>query len=236
MEKAYRWNDYFERVRGLPREEIKKEMDFKIKTEQGLKVVRHAVLADAENSGWVDLLRKNPLHGHLNDLCDRRRLGPLLSWIEKDRTRARDALRRLWADDSGTATTNASTEETLERIRVFADGLPPGIGRPGGHMTVTSVLLMALGAERHPPFGTRAFDKTYEKIGYGPLPRKRTEAELYKCALGFLDRLIKETEMRGLDLPTNRLEAQSVVWRVSLQWRQERNKKKQGPKQSLTRT
>ncbi len=225
MKKAYRWGDYFERVRGLPREEIKKELDFKIKTEQGLKAVRSAVLADAENSGWVDLLRKNPLHGHLNDLCNWRRLGPLLSWIEKDRTGARDALRRLWADDNGTATTNASTEEMFERIRVFADGLHQEIRGPGGRMTVISVLLMARGAERHPPFGTRVFDKTYKEIGYGPLPRKRTEAELYKCALGFIDRLIKETEMRGLDLPTNRLEAQSVVWRVALQWRQERNKK-----------
>lgn len=234
MGKAYRWDDYFERVRRLPREEIKKELDFKIKTEQGLKVVRRAVLADDENSGWVDLLRKSPLHRHLNDLCHWRRLGLLLSWIEENRTGARDALRRLWADDSGTATTNAPTEETFERIRVFADELPPKIRRPGGHMTVISVLLMALGAKRHPPFGTRAFDKTYKKIGYGPLPRKRTEADLYKCALGFLDRLIKETEMRGLDLPTNRLEAQSVVWRVALPWRQER-KKKQGPNRSLAR-
>lgn len=229
------WNWYIEHVRRLTREEIKKELDFKIKTEQGLKAVRSAVLADAENSGWVDLLRKNPLHGYLNDLCDWRRLGPLLSWIEKDRTRARDALRRLWADDSGTATTNASTEEMFERIRVFADGLHQEIRGPGGRMTVISVLLMARSAERYPPFRTMAFEETYKKIDYRRLPRKRTEADLYKCALGFLDRLIKETEMRGLDLPTNRLEAQSVVWRVALQWRQERNKKKQGPKRSLTR-
>lgn len=230
------WNWYFERVRRLTREEIAKELNLKIETEQGLKAVRHAVLADDENSGWVDLLRESPLHRHLNDLCDRRRLSPLLSWIEEDRTRARDALRRLWADDNGTAATNAPTEETFERIRVFVDELPhQGIGRPGGRMTVISVLLMALGAKRHPPFSTRAFDKTYEKIGYGPLPRKRTEVDLYKCALGFLDRLIKETKMRRLDLPTNRLEAQSVVWRVALPWRQERNKKKQGPKRSLTR-
>ena len=234
MKKAYRWDDYFERVRGLPREKIKAELERKIKTEQGLRAVRAAMLDG--NSGWVDLLRKSPLHGHLKYFAGWREFEPLLPWIEKNRTGARDALRRLWADDNGTATTNASTEETFERIRVFADELPTKIRRPGGRMKVISVLLMALGAERHPPFGTRAFDKTYEKIGYGPLPRKRTEADLYKCALGFLDRLIKETEMRGLDLPTNRLEAQSVVWRVSLQWRQERNKKKQGPKRSLTRT
>ena len=233
MKKAYRWGDYFERVRGLPREEIKKELDFKIKTEQGLKAVRSAVLADAENSGWVDLLRESPLHGHLNDLCDWRRLGPLLSWIEKNRTGARDALRHLWVDDNGAATTNALTEGTFERIRVFANGLPQEIRGPGGRTTVTSVLLMARGAERYPPFRTMAFEETYKKIDYRRLPRKGTDAaDLYKHALGFLDRLIEET---GPDLPTNRLEAQSVVWRVALQWRQERNKKKQGPKRSLTR-
>ena len=226
------WNWYIERVRRLTREEIAKELNLRIETEQGLKAVRHAVLADDESSGWVDLLRESPLHGRLNYLCGWRELGPLLSWIKEDRTRARDALRRVWADDNGTAATNAPTEETFERIRIFANGLPLEIRGPGGRMRVTSVLLMPLGAERHPPFSTMAFDKTYEKIGYGPLPRKRTEVDLYKCALGFLDRLIKET---GLDLPTNRLEAQSVVRRVALPWWQKRNKKKQGPKRSLTR-
>lgn len=219
------WNWYIECVRCLTREEIAKELNLRIETEQGLKAVHHAVLADDESSGWVDLLRESPLHGHLNDLCGWRQLGPLLSWIEEDRTRARDALRRLWADDNGTVATNAPTEETFERIRIFANGLPQEIRGPGGRMRVTSVLLMPLGAERHPPFSTMAFDKTYEKIGYGPLPRKRTEVDLYKCALGFLDRLIKETKMRRLDLPTNRLEAQSVVWRVALPWWQKRNKK-----------
>ena len=201
------WKGYIERVRRLPREDLKaKELDYKIETAQGLKKVRAAVLA--ENSGWVDLLRENPLHGQLNKLCDRRRSGLLLSWTGENRTAARDALRRLWADDSGTATTNASTEETFERIRDFVDELPPGIGHPGGNMTVTSVLLMARGAKRHPPFGKTVFEDTYEKIGY-PSPDKVDEADLYKHALGFLDRLIEET---GLDLPTNRLEAQSVVW------------------------
>ena len=78
-------------------------------------------------------------------------------------------------------------------------------------MTVTSVLLMARDAKRHPPFGKEVFEETYEKIGY-PSPGKVGEADLYKHALEFLDRLIKETEKHGLDLPTNRLEAQSVVW------------------------
>ena len=201
------WKGYIERVRRLSREDLKaKELDYKIETAQGLKRVRAAVLA--ENSGWVELLRENPLHGQLNKLCDRRRSGLLLSWIGENRTVARDALRRLWTDGSGTATTNASTEETFERIRDFVDELPPGIGHPGGNMAVTSVLLMARGAERHPPFGKTVFEDTYEKIGY-PSPDKVDEADLYKHALGFLDRLIEET---GLDLPTNRLEAQSVVW------------------------
>ena len=206
------WKRYIERVRRLTREDLEaKELNYKMETEQGLEAVRRAVLAETEDSGWVDLLRKNPLHKHLNKLCYRRRLDRLLSWTEEDRTGARDALRRLWADDSGTATTNASTEETLERIRVFVDELPPGIGRPGGNMTVTSVLLMARGAERHPPFGLKVFEETYEKIGH-PSPGKVDEVALYKHALEFLDRLIEESEKYGLDLPTNRLEAQSVVW------------------------
>lgn len=206
------WKRYFERVRRLTREDLEaKELNYKIETEQGLEAVRRAVLAETEDSGWVDLLRKNPLHKHLNNLCDRRRLDHLLSWIEEDRTGARDALRRLWADDSGTAATNAPTEETFERIRVFVDELPPGIGHPGGNMTVTSVLLMARGAERHPPFGKEVFEETYEKIGH-PSPGKADEVALYKHALEFLDRLIEESEKYGLDLPTNRLEAQSVVW------------------------
>ena len=206
------WKRYIERVRRLTREDLEaKELNYKMETEQGLKAVRRAVLAETEDSGWVDLLRKNPLHRHLKNLCDRRRLDHLLSWIEEDRTGARDALRRLWADDRGTATTNAPTKETFERIRDFVDELPPGIGHPGGNMTVTSVLLMARGAERHPRFGKEVFEETYKKIRY-PSPGKVDEVALYKHALEFLDRLIEESEKYGLDLPTNRLEAQSVVW------------------------
>ena len=73
---------------------------------------------------------------------------------------------------------------------------------------------MALDAERYPTFQKTEFGKGYRRIGYPGHPRGADEAKLYEHALGFLDRVIKEVAARGIDRPSNRLEAQSVVWGI----------------------
>lgn len=112
-----------------------------------------------------------------------------------------------------------SAEEAGDRIARFRTRLPQAvISGAGTRMRVIAALLMALGAERYPPFQQMTFAKTYKRIGYPKPPRKPNEAELYGHALGLLDLLIEEARARGLDRPGDRLEAQSVVWALAHQF------------------
>ena len=73
-------------------------------------------------------------------------------------------------------------------------------------------MLLAFGADQYPPFKTTEFDKTYQSIGCPVPPNDEDEATLYEYAIEFLDRFIEEAKQRGLDTPTTRLEAQSLVY------------------------
>ena len=211
------WDDYIEHVRRyLDSGQIeKKELKYKRAAERDLQVMRDALLAGKPE--WADLLRKRPLNKHLANLCGRWALPPLVKWTREnlDNT-ARNALERLWEDGDRITAANASAE-AVRRIRDFAGRLPKDklSGGPPSHLRPISVLLMALGAERYPPFKTTEFDATYARLDYPPPAPDADEAGLYEHALGFLDRLIDEARKRGLDRPADRLEAQSVVWALA---------------------
>ncbi len=107
-------------------------------------------------------------------------------------------------------------EEVITRVRSFSSLLPQeviaGVKSRGSRLRAIAVLLMALGAERFPPFKITEFHETYELLGYPKPSQRANEAAMYEHALRFLDRLIEEAQARGHDRPSNRLEAQSVVW------------------------
>ena len=84
---------------------------------------------------------------------------------------------------------------------------------------------MGLDAEQYPPFMTTLFKKAYQRTGFQRPPKDADEAVLYEHALGFLDRFILEAKARGLDRPSNRLEAQSLVWMLRPGSRPESNTK-----------
>ena len=209
MEEAYRWNDYFERVRKyldsgrLDPEELVP----KLALERVLGEMRAAVLAGKRD--WADVMKKKDFRLYFPIYSGAVDEGHWQKWFLEDPLESRDALRQLWAAGDG------SIEETADRIRAFAPRMPAKFKGPGTRMRPISVLLMALGAERHPPFMTTKFKETYEDIRY-PFPREGADAaDLYKHALEFLDRFIEEARARGLARPSNRLEAQSVVWGVA---------------------
>ena len=70
---------------------------------------------------------------------------------------------------------------------------------------------MGLDVEQYPPYRTQAFEKAYDRTGYGRPSANADEAALYEYALGFLDRFIEEAKNRSLEL-RHRLDAQSLVW------------------------
>ena len=115
------------------------------------------------------------------------------------------ALQAFWAE---------GTLSVIDRIRPFSNILPRAVAsRPGATTNLASVLLMGLDAEQYPPFKITAFMGAYERTGYDMPERGADEAELYKHALGFLDRLIEEASKRGLPL-NHRLDAQTVAYRT----------------------
>ena len=209
MDEARRWDDYIEHARRCG---IEGELKYKRETERDLKVVRDTLLASKPD--WAGLLRKRPLNEHLANLCGKWAFPPLVKWTREnlDNT-ARNALERLWEDGDRITAANAPTE-AVRRIRDFAGRLPKdkSSGGPASRLRPISVLLMALGAERYPPFKKTEFYSAYGRTGYPGPPDDADEAGLYEHALGFLDRFVDEAQARGLDQPSDRLEAQSVVW------------------------
>ena len=129
--------------------------------------------------------------------------------------RGAEAVRALWARDDRAKGQAPPDDEVIERIRAFSSRLPADvISGAGGRLRTISVLLMALNAERYPPFKAKEFSSAYARVGYPKPPRGADEGAQYEHSLGFFDQVIKESAVRGLDRPGSRLEAQSVVWGV----------------------
>ena len=127
----------------------------------------------------------------------------LSGWIDSAPDEAHRALSLLWSDDEA---------QLSERIKGFMDRLDPAvISGPGKRTNVASVLLMCLGAKKHPPFQVTVFKDAYRHTGFGGPGEDADEAESYGHALRFLDLFIDEASKRGLNL-RHRLDAQSALW------------------------
>ena len=126
-----------------------------------------------------------------------------------------EAVRALWARDDRAKGQGPPEDEVIARIRAFSSRLPADvISGAGGRLRTISVLLMALDAERYPPFKKTELNSAYSRVGYSKPSRDADEGAQYEHALGFFDQVIKESAARRLDRPGNRLEAQSVVWGI----------------------
>ena len=207
------WDHYIEHARRYLRQPGRieeEELGYKRAAERDLKTMRDALLAG--DPDWAGLFMKGSSRNRFNNLCDWRDRGHLENWFRTDPQGSRDALQRLWAPGDLPGEAPVSDEDVLDRIRAFAPRMPEQIKGRGVRMRPISVLLMALGIERHPPFKTTEFKKTYRRTGYPEPAPDADEAGLYGHALGFLDRFIDEARKRGLDRPGDRLEAQAVVW------------------------
>lgn len=208
MESKKKWDDYVRRVEIIVNsgELGPREIDYKLKIGQETAEARSAMLTGVDD--WADLLKKALRPNHP---IDRRILPALNLWIEEKSDAALTALQAIWREPVDFPVT--------DRIRSFADALPQSVIRGqrsrGTRTTVASALLMGLDVKQYPPFGIEMFRGAYLLAGYDTPDQGAVEATLYDHALDFLDRLVSESETRGVDFPLpKRLAAQSIVYSI----------------------
>ena len=195
------WNGFVRRAQeycqsGQLEEE---EIEYKLVTGGRLAAARRAVIEEAE--GWADLV-KSGIGGNLVHPIQQQKFR---DWIDESPGDSLFALQMLWEGDD---------DNPGERIDLFCELLPAQVSSGAGtRTTLSSVLLMALDVEQHPPFRVNAFNLAYRQTGYGEPESAAGEAQLYEWALGFLDQFIEESSNRGLEL-RHRLDAQSVLWQI----------------------
>ena len=196
------WDDYLESVRRylatgkLDADEI----DYKLEIGRKLEAARSALLAD--DDGWFDLLK--PALAGKGHPMDWRDADHLKKWLNNDREAGREALGMVWSGG----------DLKPGDIRAFSKRFPSDAG-PGSariRLRTISVLLMALGPDRYPPYMTTRFDSSFRRLSYDGPPADADEETTYRYALDFLDELVARAKARGLDRPANRLEAQSIVY------------------------
>ena len=176
------------------------ETDYKVEIGRRLAEARRATLA--RSADWRDLVRRG-IQGNLIFHIELAKFG---DWLDEEHSNSLQALSALWAEDDTPAS---------ERVRGFTALLPRSAsGGSGVRTTLASVLLMGVDVHAYPPFRVRSFEKAYTRTGFPQLSHDADEAEQYDHAIDFLDRVIEEASARALNL-RHRLDAQSVVWKVT---------------------
>ncbi len=199
-----RWDRYLEDVRRYVASDLldSQEIEYKLAIERQLQEARRAVLEGDENC--LALVTK-AVNNNLTSTYDK--IG-LRNWFRDQPEEAQEALRAIWTDAEGLS--------VADRIRAFTRLIPDSLqSGTGTRLRWISVLLMACGARRFPPYKVTEFNKTYERTGHSGPAAGGDEASHYETALGFLDQLLERARGAGMERPKDRLEAQSVAWAVA---------------------
>ena len=203
------------------------EVGYKLRIAENLAKAREAVLSGA--SDWREIL-KPMVRPKNNNLVGFRSEGALATWIAGHPGDALDAMQVLWAKDD---------TPISDRIRAFVPLVKPrpdyrnGYGGTGTRMGLIAVLLMVLDPKKYPPYRERAFVEGYKRTKYHMPPKEGDEATVYEHALGFLDKIVESADAQGFARPSNRLEAQSIVWICSWAVNEIRKARKNDPGYSL---
>lgn len=195
------------------------EIGYKLRIAESIAKAREAVLAGA--SDWREIL-KPAYRRSYNNLIDFRAEGVLRTWIDDDPEGALVAMQALWVDDD---------TPTSDRIRAFVPRVQPPDLSPGPsyhnnfkgtgtRLRLIAALLMALGPKKYPPFKVTEYKAAYKRTGHPMPPKGADEADMYEHAMEFLDKIVESAAAQEFARPSNRLEAQSIVW--SYQWPEER--------------
>ena len=202
---------------GLHRDEFYGKFDIV----RNIKKARKAVLSVADD--WPDVVKQAYKYRPGDRRFDFGRANALTSWIDRDPNNALDALQALWAEDN---------TPIPDRIRKFVPRPKParkwknGYGGTGTRLGLIAALLMALDPRKYPPYWVRASTDAYDRTGHPRPPKGADEVALYKHSREFLDKRIERAATLGLAGPSNRLEAQSIVW---LYWYEENGHRRRRP-------
>ncbi len=177
------------------------ERDYKI--EIGHRV---ASVADCIRSGsddWKKLLKK--VFSPPNNLVHYLTVQRFLEWAEQDRN-AKSSLAALWYGD----------DAVDKRIQSFLVQLPkvPNLHGPSQRLSILSVLLMGLDATSYPIYRSTPYKAGYRLTGEDLPSSESDHFAVYKHALNFLDKFVREASTRGLELK-DRLDAQNLLWMVT---------------------
>lgn len=177
------------------------ERDYKIAWVGELHKARTAVEQNAP--GWVDVLRRALGHPGTNLLGWRVR-GTFDAWVKTNPDTARGALLALWEEQPGSP--------VRQRVDAFAEAVrPAGITTVGAAVNLASVLLMALGAERHPPLKVEATRKVWRLAGWGNEPAGSPAGRFVERAYTFFDEVLRDAAAWPRP-PRDRLDVQGAVW------------------------
>ena len=207
------------------------EVDYKLVIAENLAKAREAVLSSA--SDWRELIERGYDQNKTNSMVTHRDTYPLRDWIGKKPDEALEAVQAFWAED------DAPIRDRLETFipRVPDPTLPEypfhGGNRAGTRLRLLSALLMALDPKQYPPYRETIFKLAYRRTEYPMPPKGADEAAVYEHALEFLDKLVERTKDLRFSRPSNRIEAQSIVWTYSWAVNKIREASKKDPGYSL---
>ncbi len=198
------WDSYLETAREKY-EDIDSAERYKMDLAKALASAREALLR--EERDWPTLVKEAITHRQ-NNIIDWRRNRPKLSeWIDGNVAEAREALSKMWSEDDRTPG---------DRVRAFDGILPKSVflrTAVGTRLNAASYLMMGIDPHRYPPYRKTPFRSALQMLGYPQSSADDAGGE-YEYFLDFLDRVLKEARRRGMDRPSTRLEAQSVVWHL----------------------
>ena len=165
-----KWDQYLESVRRyIATDRLDSdEIDYKREIGKKLKDARSALLAGKDE--WFDLL-KQALSGRQGHPMNWRGADNLRNWLDSDRKAGREALRTVWSDG----------DLKPGDMRAFSERLPyegPAKGLRSRLRTI-SVLLMALGLDRYPPYMAKAYDSSFRRLSYDGPPAGADEEDIY---------------------------------------------------------
>ena len=170
---------------------------------KALTSAREALLRDGD---WLTLVNAAIKH-KLNNIIHWPNKSKLTEWIDDNAAEANSALSKLWSDDDRTPGDRVGSFDVILPETVFPRTAV------GTRLNAASYLMMAIDPHSYPPYRRTPFRDTYQRLGYPP-PAAGDVGSEYEYALDFLDRVLEEARRRGMDRPSTRLDAQSVVWQL----------------------
>ena len=185
-------------------EEIDREERYKIELGKALTRAREALLR--EERDWPRAVTAAIRHKS-NNIVNWRNHAKLVEWIDGNVEEARRGLSEMWSEDD---------RAPGDRVRSFDGRLPESVyprGATGTRLNFASYLMMGIDPQQYPPYRQTPFRAVYQRLGY-PESSAADVGDEYEYALGFLDRVLEEARRRGMDRPSTRLDAQSVVWKL----------------------